>query len=305
MGKGLRQTAPDVIDVQGLWEYKSYVNYRHFANTGTPYLITPQGMLDPWALKRSRIKKFSAKLLYENCHLANAKCLRATSEREATEFRKLGLKNPIAIVPNSVQIPHLSNKPPITSRKRILFMGRIHPVKGIDYLLRAWGELDSEFKDWDLVIAGPDEIGYLAEMQEYAEKLNCQRIHWCGAVYGDAKQELYESCDLFVLPTHTENFGLVVAEALSYSLPVITTVFTPWSGLSDKACGWCIELNDDALQNSMECALASPLGELQQMGSRGRAWIESEFGLERVSDSMSQVYNWIALGVDQPGFVHE
>jgi len=205
MTNTLSGLALDVIDVQGLWTYPSLANLRHHRRHGTPYVVTPRGMLDPWARARSVWKKRAVRFWFEDAHLAGAACLRATAEMEAEHFRSFGLTNPIAIVPNGVEIPDLRDLPRDRgARRRALFLSRIHPKKGLPYLLKAWAAIEAQRPDWELVIAGPDEVGHTAEMQALARRLGLTRVIWHDAVRGAEKSALYRSADLFVLPTHAE-----------------------------------------------------------------------------------------------------
>ena len=301
-----KRLLPDLTDVQGLWTFLSLANLRYHRRYGKPYVVTPRGMLDPWALGRSRWKKRIVATWFENAHLHGATCLRATAEMEAEHFRAYGLRQPIAIVPNGVDIPKLSrvNKHMVSKRRRVLFLSRIHPKKGLPFLLRAWAGLASTHPDWELVIAGPDEVGHEKEMRQLASSLNLPRVQWAGPVHGKAKAALYESADLFVLPTHAENFGLVVAEALSYGVPVITTRNAPWSGLASHQCGWWIELTDQSLIAALRQAMALQDAERRAMGQRGRAWMEREFGWDRVARDMYEVYQWVVHGGKPPAVVH-
>ncbi|WP_172297219.1 glycosyltransferase [Pseudoruegeria sp. HB172150] len=303
MAGGITALSPDLIDVQGLWTYPSLANLRHYRRQGKPYLVTPRGMLDPWARRNSRWKKDLAGWCFENAHLEGAHCLRATADMEAEHFRELGLTNPVAIIPNGLDVPALLLRPEKPLR-RVLFLSRIHPKKGIDYLLTAWASLEAMFPGWELVIAGLDENGHEAAMKRHSEKLGLARVKFPGAVYGDEKQALYRSADLFVLPTHAENFGLVIAEALLQEVPVITTKNAPWSGLEEHACGWWLRMDQSDLTGAMAAAMARESKELQDMGARGRNWIARDFGWDVISSQLRELYHWAAGQGAQPGCVH-
>jgi len=149
MAAAMAGLIPDMVDVQGLWTYPSWVNLRHARRRGTPYVVTPRGMLDPWARRNSAWKKRIAAAAFETAHLNEARCLRATAEMEAQHFRDMGLTNPIAIVPNGLHLPDLASRNE-TSLRHILFLSRIHPKKGVDYLLRSWAALAAGFPGWSL-----------------------------------------------------------------------------------------------------------------------------------------------------------
>jgi len=295
---------PDVVDVQGLWTYPSRANQIVSQRRGRPYMITPRGMLDPWARQNARWKKEIVGWLYEWSHLKNASCLRATAEMEAEHFRTSGLSNPIAIVPNAIEIPHLAPRNrKLNGVRRVLFMSRIHPKKGIEFLLRAWPALEAKHSVWELVVAGIDEREHETEMKKLARNLALKRVKFPGAFYGDEKDTLYRSADVFVLPTHAENFGLVVAEALAQEVPVITTWNAPWSGLNENGCGWWIPLDQRKLTDTMNEAMSMDANELHSMGVKGRNWVQKNFGWAEIVERMSEVYLWLGRGASQPSFV--
>lgn len=301
MARTLARLAPSVIDVQGLWTYPSLANLRHHRRHGTPYVVTPRGMLDPWARARSWWKKRLVRLWFEDAHLAGAACLRATAEMEAEHFRSFGLRNPIAIVPNGVEIPaEGQGNRTCGGRRRALFLSRIHPKKGLPYLLKAWRDIEARAPDWDLVIAGPDEVNHTAEMKALAHTLGLSRVTWHPPVHGEEKSDLYRSADLFVLPTHAENFGLVVAEALAHGVPVVTTRNAPWAGLQDHRCGWWIDLDDRALYAALAEATALPCPGLREMGDRGRAWMTRDYGWDGIAEKMLSVYECVSRGEAPP-----
>lgn len=304
MAPAIAALAPDIVDVQGIWTYPSLANLRHARRTGTPYLVTPRGMLDPWARRNSAWKKKIAGTLFEQAHLKGACALRATAEMEAQYFRDMGLTNPIAVVPNGLTLPDLAPRSDRDLRS-ILFLSRIHPKKGVDFLLQAWATLQAEFPDWEIVIAGIDENGHEADLKALARKLGLSRVRFVGEAHGDAKQKLYRDADLFVLPTHAENFGLVVAEALAQETPVITTRNAPWQGLESEACGWWIDLDQGLLTDTLRQALSRPAQDLAAMGRRGRAWVQRDFAMAQVAEKMREVYLWAARRGARPEYVHD
>ena len=304
MGEAMVRLAPDLVDVQGLWTYPSLANLRYSRREGAPYIVTPRGMLDPWALRNSAWKKRIAAALFETAHLRGATALRATAEMEAQHFRNVGLTNPIAIVPNGIELPDLARRGR-TPLRSALFLSRIHPKKGIDFLLYAWAALAADFPDWELVIAGIDENGHEAKLKSLAVSLNLPRLRFIGAIHGAAKQQLYRDADLFVLPTHTENFGIVVAEALAQETAVITTRNAPWAGLVTEGCGWWIDLDKNSLIRAMRDALSRPPGTLEHMGKLGRAWVKRDFAVATVAERMREVYLWASGKAPKPVHVHD
>ncbi|WP_291745689.1 glycosyltransferase [Limnobacter sp. UBA3528] len=291
--KAIAELNPDLVDVQGLWTYPSLASLQYARLTGKPYMVTPRGMLDPWARQNSALKKKLAAWAFQSAHLRGAVCLRATAEMEALHFRTAGLKNPIAIVPNGIELPELLVRKH-HDLKSILFLSRIHPKKGVEYLLNAWSALNNTFPDWEVIIAGIDENGHENQLKRMVADQRLPRVRFVGPVHGQAKQQLYRDASLFVLPTHAENFGLVVAEALAQEVPVITTKNAPWQGLHKHDCGWWVDLNQQSLNDTLRNAMLLPGEARVQMGQRGRKWVNADFGVQQVADRMRSVYWWAA-----------
>ena len=305
MTRTLAGFAPDITDLQGLWTYPSFAHLRYHRRFPKPYVVTPRGMLDPWALRRSPLKKRVVSALFESESLRRATCLRATSEMEAAHFRDYGLSQPIAVVPNGVEIPPVApaRNPLPKEHRRVLFLSRLHPKKGLPILLQAWAALAPSLKDWELVIAGQDEVGHEREMRDLAQRLSLPRIQWAGAVHGQEKLDLYRSADIFVLPTHAENFGLVVAEALAAAVPVISSKGAPWEGLEIEKCGWWIDQGVEPLVATLGKAVMLTDEERTQMGLRGQAWMARDFGWDKVARNMLDVYMWLKNGGQPPATV--
>jgi glycosyltransferase involved in cell wall biosynthesis len=262
-------------------------------------------MLDPWARDRSRLKKKLVRYWFENAHLFGASCLRATAEMEAEHFRSFGLRNPIAIVPNGVEVPDILPPKAADGRRRLLFLSRVHPKKGLPLLLHAWARIEPKRPEWELVIAGPDEVGHTAEIKALARNLGLKQVLWRDAVNGAEKSILYRSADAFILPTHAENFGLVIAEALAHEVPVITTRNAPWQGLTEQGCGWWIPLDEAHLFAAMAEATSQPRSALHEMGVRGRKWMQRDFGWDGVAEEMQSVYDWVVGVSPRPECVYD
>ena len=170
-------------------------------------------------------------------------------------------------------------------------------------MLKTWAPIQKNWPNWEIVIAGPDEVGQVKKMQELTVELNLDRVIWMGPIYGREKHQLYKDSDIFVLPTHSENFGLVVAEALGHGIPVLTTRNAPWQGLVSNNCGWWIDLLPEALAAALEEAMSLSDAERQAMGSRGVAWIRRDFAPVAVAQQMHEVYTWVLGGGSPPACV--
>jgi glycosyltransferase involved in cell wall biosynthesis len=305
----------DLIHNHGLWMFQNLYARQSAVENKLPLVISPRGMLESWSLKRSRMKKLLAWHLYEKKKLTNATLFHVTSTVEIQSLRSLGFKQPIALINNGVDFPNLDEQPsaailnrlfPELENKRwLLFLSRVHPKKGLDNLLFAWQTLSLQFPDWHLLIAGPDLIGYQAKLESLTNKLGLQkRVSFTGMLEGIQKQSALANAELFVLPTHSENFGIAVAEALSYAVPVITTKKAPWQSLSTEKCGWWIEDDQQSLTLALAEAMQMSCSERKEMGQRGRALAENNFSWGQVAREMAAVYRWILAGGPPPDCVY-
>lgn len=292
----------DIIHNHGLWMMPNIYAGNSCINSSCKLVFSPHGAMSSHALNISPLKKKIFWELLQGPAAHAASCLHATAESEFADIRKMGFKQPICIIPCGVNVIPLEKKP-IAGRRKLLFLARVHPIKGVEILLRAWREVEHRFPDWNIQIAGPDSDGYLMKMQDLAQKLNLKRIEFLGPLYGDAKLQAYRNADLYVLPTHSENFGITVAEALAAGTPVITTHGAPWSGLIDNGAGWWIEVGVAPLVACFEQALSTPPNCLHEMGKAGHDWIIANFSWERISSQFLVTYRWLLEGGETPPWV--
>ncbi|HZT87635.1 MAG TPA: glycosyltransferase [Stellaceae bacterium] len=283
----------DVVHNHGIWLMPNIAAGRAAARSGKPFVVSTRGMLSPAALAFSRLKKRMFWRLLQGSSVRAARCLHATSEQEYAELRTFGLVNPVAVIPNGVDVPEELPMTRSADERVVLALGRIHPKKGLDDLLRAWARIEHAHPDWRLRIAGPAEDGHDTVLRRLAHRLNLARASIEGPVYGAAKRAAYEAAELFVLPTRNENFGMAAAEALAAGIPAIVTKRAPWSGLVGEGCGWWIDRGIEPLAASMAAAMALPPVALAAMGANGRRWM-SAFSWERAAADMLDVYRWCA-----------
>jgi len=288
---------PDIVHLHGVWQYGSVAVLRWARRFRRPYIISPHGMVEPWAMQQSRIKKRVAWWLFQRRCLENAACLRATSIMEAQSIRQAGLDNAIAVVPNGVVVPSLKPEGRSQNKKErtALFLSRIHPKKGLINLVKAWHAVQPV--GWRLLVVGPDECGHLADVRKVVGAVGLEyKITFQGEVMGEAKLHCYRDAEIFLLPSFSENFGLVIAEALSCGVPVITTRATPWEELETHRCGWWIDTGIEPLVVALREATALSRAELSEMGQRGRQLIQDHYTWPAISRQMLSVYKW-TLGV--------
>jgi glycosyltransferase involved in cell wall biosynthesis len=299
-----RARTADIFHTHGLWlmpnVYPAWVAKKY----GCGLVISPRGMLGGAAMRFSWPQKMAFWKALQSDAVSEAGCLHATSDQEYEEIRTFGLRNPVAIIPNGIDLPQLENNVQWNETERVLLsLGRIHPKKGLDRLMYAWAEIERLFPAWRLRIVGADELGYVKQLKEIAAERQLSRVSFEGPLYDRAKVLALQDAELFVLPSLNENFGIVVAEALAAGTPVITTKGTPWRELTSRRCGWWGDGEPTALAAVLATAMVMPKRELKEMGLRGRRWMAQAFSWDRVGADMLDVYRWLAGRDELPATV--
>ncbi len=340
--EALNEFAPDICHTHGLWLYPGIAAIHYSRKNNRPYLVSPHGMLDPWAMKNSRWKKQIAWRLFEREHLRGARCLRALCVAEANSIRRLQLKNDIAVIPNGIDLPENENAeklkvdngiPPWENfiepgKKVLLYLGRIHPKKGLANLLKAWAKNQkSEVRsqkpeEWFLAVAGWDQGGHEAELKRLCAELQISfadirdnppssishlpsPIIFLGPQFNEAKAACYRHCDAFVLPSFSEGLPMVVLEAWANSKPVI---MTPECNLPEG-----FQAAAALKAEATVAGMAAGLNELQRMtdaermamGSRGHDLVLERFTWSRVAQQLQSVQEWILGGGAKPGCIFD
>ena len=292
-----------IMHNHSLWMLPNLYPAQAVRGTSCKLVVSPRGTMSERALGQSwLLKRIAHPILFEPVVQA-AEAFHATSEQEYKDIRRQGLRHPVAILPNGVDIPERKLVMPENKEKSLLFLGRIHPIKGIDILLRAWSAVEGRYPDWRLYIAGPDNQGYLHRIKQQAAELGLNRCCFIGPLYGEKKFEAYARADLYVLPTHSENFGMTVAEALASGTPAIVTKGAPWEGLEKEKAGWWIDIGIEPLIAALDDALGRSQQELAAMGENGRNWMIRDYSWEKIARDMALFYSWLVEGGETPGFV--
>jgi glycosyltransferase involved in cell wall biosynthesis len=235
--------------------------------------------------------------------LAHAVMFHATADAEAESLRRSGFQQPIAVIPNGVAVPERERvKSTSAAPRRALFLSRLHPKKGLPMLIEAWARVEP--KDWELVLVGPSEDGHRAELEKQVRQRGLgEAVTFRGPVADDAKWSEYRKADLFVLPTHSENFGIVVAEAMAAGLPVITTTGAPWEELETHGCGWWVEPEVDSIKQALKEAVHCTDEERRAMGKRGRQLVKEHYSWQGVAERMIAAYHWLLGSESRPDHV--
>ena len=292
----------DLVHTHGLWTYLSIATLRWSQEKMKPYVVSPHGMLDPWALRNSRWKKRIASFLFERRHLKGAACLHAINRPEALAMRNLGLKNPICVIPNGVEIPDsTSTLPPpewgnefVRGRKVLLYLGRLHPKKGLPALLRSWREAISKNGDWIFVIAGWDQSGHRRELEQLVAQLGISdSVKFVGSVFGAQRDAAYQSAKAFVLPSLSEGQPLAVLEAWSHALPVIMTRECNLGEGFELGAAIRMEPTIAGGINALETLFSLGDAALGEMGLCGKRLVASSFSWPQIAAEMFSVYQWV------------
>jgi glycosyltransferase involved in cell wall biosynthesis len=274
---------------------------------GYKTVLTPHGMLEPWILKRHYwTRKLPALFFYQKAAVRNADCIHATAESEKQNLLKLGYNHKITVVPNGIEIDNIILKSEWKKNRTILYLSRIHVKKGIEQLIDAAAKIESSLAGYKIIIAGEGKFDYIQSLHKRIHSKGLVHLFdFVGGVYGNRKWELFQQADIFILPTYSENFGIVVAEALASGTPVITTKGTPWRELETHRCGWWIENDVNAIAQTIMEAIVLSEEEYRQMGERGRELMENNYSVEIVAAKMRRLYQWILEGGEKPEFVYE
>jgi poly(glycerol-phosphate) alpha-glucosyltransferase len=330
---------PDLVHVHGLWQYSSVGVLRWRQRSRKPYMVSPHGMLDPWALRHARWKKRFGWFTYERKHLSSAACIRALCESEAQAIKAAGLRNPICIIPNGVDLPELGEarqagapgkqKPSepnsssagvdelvesLAGRKVLLYLGRIHPKKGLCNLVKAWARIASS-DEWVLVIAGWDQRGHEKKLKGLATEcgaawedkvpciINPASIVFAGPMFGAAKRELLMRCTASILPSYSEGLPMAVLEAWSHSKPVLATAQCNLpEGFAQRAA---IRIGPTVteIENGLRILFKASDTSLQEMGARGREVVAQRYAWSKVTSDLRSVYRWMLGGGAPPDCV--
>jgi glycosyltransferase involved in cell wall biosynthesis len=332
----LDQINPQVLHTHGIWTYLSIGVPRWSRKNHKPYIVSPHGMLDAWALDNSKIKKKVAAALYERRHLRGAACLHALCQSEAKSIREFGLKNPIATIPNGIEIPEgrdLSSRY-LVKKKIMLFLGRLHPKKGLENALRAWAASrseaspDSKPSNWQFVIAGWDQGDHEVRLKQLCEELELSfadvpakqflsleassgqlsgfSVVFVGPVFGELKAQLLERANVFILPSFSEGLPMSILEAWAYELPVVMTDYCnlPEGFNADAAIH--IDTEVEGMSAGMIKMIECSDAELKGMGVNGLNLVKEKFTWATIAAQMGELYQWVKKRCpqgDKPEFI--
>jgi glycosyltransferase involved in cell wall biosynthesis len=314
LARSVQNSGIDLLHVHGLWTYLSVASLMLSRRSKLPLVVSPHGMLDPWAVRNSAWKKKLANWLYEGAHLHRAACLHALCKSEAASIRALGLRNPICVIPHGQELPpDTTPKGPrersslVLDRKTLLFLGRLHPKKGLPNLLRAWAvcqKSEHAAINWTLVVAGWDQDGHEGLLKRMVCELAiADSVLFPGPLFGGAKDHALRSAQALVLPSYSEGVPVAVLEAWARRLPVL---MTPQCNLPEgfaESAAIRVEPEVDSLGHGLSTLFRMNGSEREQMGARGRRLVEERFSWRRAAEQMVCVYRWVLGGGPRPDCV--
>lgn len=291
----------DVVHGHGFYVYPNWAVGSRAVSRRKALVYHPQGMFEPWILRRSRLKKKLVSILFENRNMARCRLWRALTSREAAQIREQGFAAPIVVAPNGVRLEDFDAETPsgvangfhlpsrALEKRRIVFMARLHPKKGLDLLVPAWARLKKLHADWELIIAGPDEDGYRATVESLVRSLDLGScVSFVGSVSGPSKNQLLKSADLFILPSYSEGFPVAVLEAMACRVPVIGTEGCNFSELQSEGGGWLCAATVDSVHQALEEALQCSDAERKQRGQTARRLIEKRYAWPRIAAAIRE-----------------
>jgi poly(glycerol-phosphate) alpha-glucosyltransferase len=305
------QSKADILHVHGLWRYPHAFINTWKKHTGLPAVATIHGMLSHYTIEQQgKIKHNLGKLLFADRGLNAVTCFHALSIKELEEIRAYGLKQPIAVIPNCINLPNESIVYTKQDKKKhLLYLGRLHHKKGVDLLLEAIASIKSEYpelvKEWIIDIVGWDHKGFLKTAQSIVSKCKLEQlVIFHGGLFGNDKQRMYANANAYILPSHSEGMPMTVLEAWSYRLPV---VMTPYCNLPE-GFKYHAAIQIDNTIPSVKKGLLKLFNmtnkECIQMGLNGRQLVEKQFIWDVSAAKMVSLYEWILNNGEKPDFVY-
>lgn len=295
----------DLYHANGLWTCPTHFTAEIAKKQNKPCVIAPHGMLYPQALQVSAWKKKIVSTVFQRKDLETASCLQATCMAELEHIRAFGLNNPVAVIPNGLVIDDsLEIRKTSNSVRRFAFVGRLNRIKNVDLLLSAWSKLGDKTRNCELLIIGDGDTAYKKELEEFATANKLNNVRFLGFIMGKDLQKLVHSIDFQILPSKSENFGMVVPEALIQGVPVIASKGTPWSDLETFDCGWWVDNDIDTLISTLLIAINLSEQDRLGMGERGRTLVLRHYSIKSVSLRMKQLYEWLVYKNIKPEYVY-
>jgi len=300
-------SAADLVHLHALWIPSTWIAGWMTILARKPYVITPHGMLDAWALRRSRWKKLASAALFERMLVSRAACLHALCASELQAARAFGRSGPIAVIPPGIDETLLDTPAdPELNAPYALFLGRLHPKKGIDILIRAFAKVRQRYSRWRLVIAGPDEGGHRRELEALVREEGLgDAVSFAGEVHGAEKVTLLRRASVFALTSHSEGLPVAVLEAMACGVPVLVSKQCNIEDVHEAGAGYVGNTTVERSAELLEALMALDARSHCEMGQRGRDLVVRRFTRRASAREMVEVYQWLLRGGTQPTQVQE
>lgn len=304
----------DILHLHGIWSRVNRTAARLGKRHSKPYLLAPHGMLEPWAMHHHVIRKRIMATLCERQLIQRASCLHATAMAEVAGIRQFGYRGPIATIENGVnvsdyvlntaQAPLVADLRKNQDRRKLVFLSRLHPKKGLEVFLESWASLRRFHEDWELVIAGPDEGGHRKKLEASVQSRGIgNAVTFVGPLFLEKKLILLRSSDIFVLPSYSEGFSMAILEALACELPVVITRRCNFPEVETFQAGMVVDTEVGALADATAHLMKMSSSQRESMGRAGRLLVETSYTWDRIADKMVGVYEWIRNGGEAPDCV--
>jgi glycosyltransferase involved in cell wall biosynthesis len=294
----LRNSEYDVLHNHSLWMMPNVYPGIVAKKLRKKLITSPRGTFSDWAISRNRFAKKLMWILGQRLSISFACCVHATSFQEFQDLRRRGVNKPMCIIPNGYDCPaDIAVKPKGGELKRFLYLGRLHPIKGLENILTAWKSIQDVLTNWEIRFVGPGDEGYLKKLSDQIQRDAIKRITIRDQVEGDDKSKEYLEASAYILASYSENFAMTVVEALGHGLPCIVSKGAPWEEVETNRCGKWVSNAPESLSNAMMNLGMLKSEELEAMGLRGRAFVESSFTWNRIATQMMDVYKWIYGGM--------
>lgn len=311
MSKEIINNNSDILHMECLWRYPQIIMEKWRNKSNRPIICSPHGMLDPFIISNQGLfKRLFARLIMQKS-LDSVTCFHALCKKELEDIRAYGLKQPVAIIPNGIHLPVKSPTYVKTDNyKHLLYLGRLHQKKGIDYLLYAVSQIKDQYPElltgWQIDIVGWDDEGFKSKLEDIVNKNNLQDIViFHGELFGEAKNSIYSTADAYILPSHGEGLPMSILEAWSWKLPVImTSKCNIPEGFEANAA---IEIEDTILsiKKGIIKLLKMKVEERKIIGENGYKLVKEKFTWDKSAEKMLQLYKWLLYNTDKPDFIYE
>lgn len=296
----------DIFHIQGLWRYIGAGAANYARRRYIPYVISLRGMLYPQALAASALVKKLSLWLFQRRDLQCAACIQATCMEEMEHYRNLGFTNPVAVIPNPIDLDDSIGMPiPQKPYFKVGYLGRVHPRKRIERLIYAMSYLQEKINNVELVIIGSGDEGYESFLRNEVKRLKLKNVTFTGFLTGEEKKLAINELSVLAVPSDFENFGNIVTEALVRGVPVIASTGMPWQELETYQCGWWINNDQDSINKTILKAYGIGEAERIQMGMNGKRLMKENYSVEILGGKMMRLYEWILGRANKPDFVYE